>query len=355
MTFSIIIPVYNVAPYLHECLDSVCAAVEKVERLNGFKVEKSDGGVEVICVDDGSTDESGAILDEYAARFNPSTLKPFDFETLKPFSLSTFRVIHRQNAGVGAARNRGLELASGEWIGFVDGDDIVRADWLELCRRKASEFPDVDMVRYGVIAFDDGESCRWPADAGQDGRRVLDLRRRFSEEAWTGDFFGRLYRRSKVADVRFPTYPIGEDCAWKVDAILRMDSLVDVGACLYGYRQRASSAVHTDRIPEWVRESLEWRVHVLQALSDAGKDIDPVFERHFFVSLLSWCERNCFCGKSNGWDAWSHLCDTMEALSRIRKIPWWFRTAARSLSLTRSRLVGKLLVLPYKIRRSMAA
>ena len=344
MTFSIIIPVYNVAPYLRECLDSVCVAVERVG--NGERGTGNRCGVEIICVDDGSTDGSGEILDEYARCQSSNQTIP---------NQTILKVIHQQNAGAGAARNRGLELASGEWLGFVDGDDVVRADWLELCRRKVSEFPDVDMVRYGVITFDDGESCRWPADAGRNGKRVLDLRRRFSEEAWNGDFFGRIYRRSKVADVRFPTYPIGEDCAWKVDAILRMDSLVDIGADLYGYRQRASSAIHTDRIPEWVRESLEWRVHVLQALSDAGKDTDPVFERHFFVSILSWCERNCFCGKSNGWDAWSHLCDAMGFVSRIRKIPWWFRTAARSISMTRSRLVGKLLVLPYKIRRSMTA
>lgn len=97
--FSIIIPVYNVAPYLRECLDSVLA--------------QTFTDWEAICVDDGSTDGSGAILDEYAAR-DPR-----------------FRVIHQTNAGVSAARNRALDVAKGEWVWFVDSDDSIKPHALE--------------------------------------------------------------------------------------------------------------------------------------------------------------------------------------------------------------------------------
>ena len=96
--FSIIIPVYNVEPYLRECLDSVLG--------------QTFTDWEAICVDDGSTDNSGAILDEYAAKDN------------------RFKVIHQQNAGVSAARNRGLEDAKGLWISFIDSDDYVTDDYL---------------------------------------------------------------------------------------------------------------------------------------------------------------------------------------------------------------------------------
>lgn len=96
--FSIIIPVYNVAPYLRECLDSVLA--------------QTFTDWEAICVDDGSTDESGAILDEYAAKD------------------SRFRVFHQANVGVSCTRQAGLNLAHGQYIVWVDPDDFVGIDFL---------------------------------------------------------------------------------------------------------------------------------------------------------------------------------------------------------------------------------
>lgn len=97
-TFSIIIPVYNVAPYLRECLDSVLA--------------QTFTDWECICVDDGSTDGSGAILDEYADKD------------------ARFKVLHQQNAGPSVARNLGIENAKGEWLSFVDADDFIPSDYL---------------------------------------------------------------------------------------------------------------------------------------------------------------------------------------------------------------------------------
>ena len=93
LKFSIIIPVYNSAPYLRECLNSVLA--------------QTFTDWEAICVDDGSTDGSGVILDEYAAKDK------------------RFRVIHQKNAGVSAARNAALDVTQGEWIWFVDSDDYI--------------------------------------------------------------------------------------------------------------------------------------------------------------------------------------------------------------------------------------
>lgn len=101
--FSIIIPVYNVAPYIRECLDSVLA--------------QTYTDWEAICVDDGSTDGSGVILDEYAKR---------DLR---------FRIIHQTNAGVGAARNSAIEVAQGEYLLYLDGDDKLELDGLQSISR----------------------------------------------------------------------------------------------------------------------------------------------------------------------------------------------------------------------------
>ena len=93
---SVIIPVYNGEKFLRDCLDSVLNQTYK--------------NLQIILVDDGSTDSSGQICDEYAARD------------------SRIQVMHCENAGQAEARNRGIKAATGEWIGFVDDDDIIEPD-----------------------------------------------------------------------------------------------------------------------------------------------------------------------------------------------------------------------------------
>ena len=96
---SVIVPVYNVEPYIRRCLDSL--------------VNQTYHDMEIIVIDDGSPDNCGVICDEYAAKY------------------PQLRVIHQENAGVGAARNTGLDEATGKWITFVDSDDWVETDYCE--------------------------------------------------------------------------------------------------------------------------------------------------------------------------------------------------------------------------------
>ena len=93
---SVIVPVYNIREYLPQCLDSILA--------------QSYSCIEVVCVDDGSSDGSGTVLDDYSLRDD------------------RVRVIHKGNGGVTSARLRGVAEAKGEWIGFVDGDDFIEPD-----------------------------------------------------------------------------------------------------------------------------------------------------------------------------------------------------------------------------------
>lgn len=114
--FSIIIPVYNVAPYLRKCLDSV--------------IGQAFTDWEAICVDDGSTDESGRIINGYAQKDQ------------------RIKVIHQKNAGLSAARNSGMEAATGEWVCFLDGDDTLSSNWLSSYLRGTAT--DVDVIYGGV-------------------------------------------------------------------------------------------------------------------------------------------------------------------------------------------------------------
>ena len=144
MTFSIVIPVYNVAPYLRESLDSVLA--------------QTFTDWEAICVDDGSTDASGAILDAYAAKD------------------ARFKVIHQSNGGVSAARNVALEKVQGDWVGFADPDDVLHRDWLSNFKQLIDSH-DVDIVR-GAYTLWDGSRPLPEVDGCGGGHPPLVGRRR---------------------------------------------------------------------------------------------------------------------------------------------------------------------------------
>lgn len=120
---SIIIPVYNTEKYISRCVNSVIAQTFR--------------DIEIILIDDGSIDNSGRICDEFAVRD------------------ARVHVIHQQNAGVSAARNAGIDAATGEWIGFVDSDDWIDANTYEVAYKVACE-QNADMVVWGCT-LNDGE------------------------------------------------------------------------------------------------------------------------------------------------------------------------------------------------------
>lgn len=128
---SIIVPVYNVEPYLRKCVDSLIA--------------QDYEDYEIILVDDGSTDESGAICDEYAASsLSAAGMSPFS--EAEP-SIIPIRVIHQQNSGLSAARNAGIKCANGEYLCFVDSDDYWEPDVLGGLMEQV-EREELDVLRF---------------------------------------------------------------------------------------------------------------------------------------------------------------------------------------------------------------
>lgn len=129
MFFSIIVPVYNIASYLDECLDSILQ--------QGFK------DYELILIDDGSTDESGKIIDEYKLKY-PNIIK----------------VIHQTNSGLSFSRNKGIEEAQGEYIIFIDGDDYISEDCLTSFYTKLNERK-VDVLITKITEFFPDEAIKY--------------------------------------------------------------------------------------------------------------------------------------------------------------------------------------------------
>ena len=126
---SVVVPVYNVEPFLPECVESILAQTWQ--------------NYEVILVDDGSTDSSGKMCDDYARKN------------------TRVRVIHKKNGGLSSARNAGIDIALGNYIAFVDSDDAVHPDYLKVLVEIA-EGLDADLV---ACDFNKGEVCKWTEES----------------------------------------------------------------------------------------------------------------------------------------------------------------------------------------------
>ena len=188
---SVIVPVYNVEPWLERCLDSLAGQTMKE--------------IEVICIDDGSSDKSGEILDEYAKRD------------------TRFRVYHQENSGVSTTRNRGVELAGGEYIKFVDSDDTIAPTTLEKCYKLAKD-ENADIVRHNSI------------DKVCDGPQF--------ELIWPTTVWGGLYRTQffKENNIKFdPKATYGEDQAVNLICNSRANKIVYFSEKLYTYVDNPNS------------------------------------------------------------------------------------------------------------------
>lgn len=236
---SIIVPVYNVEKYLRECLDSI----SQLKTVTW----------EAILVDDGSTDTSGKICDEYSKQD------------------SRFRVVHQKNAGVSAARNAGLDAAKGEWIWFVDSDDSINPDF-EISNPEVLN--DADYVLFDMRKFHDGEELN--SLEHQKGKvKFADLSKNDFLRKYQCNHHQRLfYKKTWVMIEHHQRLAfslgtrVGEDLEFQYKYLTRCQRPARLDAVLYNYRLREGSATQDD---SYRRKNLE--------------DLPQVIKR-----LLKWCK-----------------------------------------------------------------
>lgn len=213
---SIIVPVYNVEAYLPECLS--CLRTQTYRNL------------EIILVDDASDDGSGQLCDSYAAED------------------SRVKVIHQQHAGLSVARNRGIAAATGEYLCFVDSDDVVAPDYAEyLFSLLQNADADLSMARYTeftdiapVLQVGTDSVAVHTYTGRQAIRLLLGKDHIVSTVVW-----GKLYRRSLFNGVTFPEGQKHEDEAVSYRLYWNASRVVFSDRPLYGYRQRAGSIMAT--------------------------------------------------------------------------------------------------------------
>ena len=339
MTFSIIIPVYNVVPYLRECLSSVVKAAEK---LNGFKVEERS--VEIVCVDDGSTDGSGAILDEYASRFNSSTLKPCNF-----------KVIHQPNRGVSVARNAALDVATGEWVLFVDADDVISPRTLEGCRQAIETVADVELVHFHQTQFPQDGHPAGLAEPLPSKVSAVDMTKRLDPVIVDSCCYQFAYRRDCLNGIRFEVgRRIGEDLVFIADFLKRCNRVVETGAVFYGYRLRMGSAFHSQKSELALREGISSLVLRFERLLADPRAVDRACVKRRAIGITEFFARDFFSlprqERTGLLAAWCQEVERLEAFAF--RIPCWSRWVMWLLCRVRAPvLLWLLCFLPDFIKR----
>lgn len=211
---SVIIPVYKVEKELRRCIDSV--------------LRQSYQNIEIILVDDGSPDGCPRICEEYKEKDD------------------RIKVIHKKNGGLSDARNAGLDIAKGEYIAFVDSDDWVEKDFIEILYNNAQkENADISIIGYTLV-WDNGRIKRFSKD---EDYSVLNkeeaIRELLKQNKFECMVCQKMYRAFIFESVRFPTGKLYEDVAVSLPTFLKAEKVVVCGKSKYNYYQRNSSIVNS--------------------------------------------------------------------------------------------------------------
>lgn len=227
MKVSIIIPCYNAGRYLGECLESILA--------------QDEPDFEAIIIDDGSLDNTLHVAQEYAEQDE------------------RIRVYHQENRGVSAARNLGLSFAHGDWVTFVDGDDLVSADMLSVMLSAADE--NTDMVVCAHETFGEAQELFWPQtrwyEREGEKRREAAVLRLIEGDSILNIMCNKLHRRERIEreGLRLTEgVAIAEDALFNLEAVLCGKGITYVNKVTYRYRIHSQSATQT-------REKSEFDVH----------------------------------------------------------------------------------------------
>lgn len=251
--FSILIPVCQVEEYVDECIDSVCS--------------QQDGGWEIVCVNDGSKDGSGEIVNQ-KVRFD-----------------RRIRVIHQRNRGVSVARNRGLEYIRGEYFLFLDGDDILLAGALRAIREILQRHPS-DLYLFPF--FLEQEVFKWEdAILGGEHTSVVSTNKEklgliCENKEVQGHVCGRIYRSRVFQSFRFPVgISLMEDQWFWMNALLQTKRVVINTLHYYGYRCRNSSVTRRQTMSQWMSVIEVWleTVRIIQKLGGVKVDFRLFWKR----------------------------------------------------------------------------
>ncbi len=250
---SIIIPVYQVEDYLEACINSVLAQ------------ECED--IEIILVDDGSKDRSGEICDRYAEQ---------DYR---------ITVIHQQNKGLSAARNKGLDICRGWYITFVDSDDELQAATLSQNLKVLMDDPTIDLLEYPVHIYKGAKDTRiWKEDRYSLKNNIAE--EWFRDKGYDHSFaWNKIFKRNIWDGLRFPEGKIFEDIYIIAPIIHKVKHYVVSDLGMYYYNAREGS-ISRSRTPEQYRQILDAQYYLWKSFKD--KEALKGESTSYMLGLLDW-------------------------------------------------------------------
>lgn len=209
---SIIVPVYNVEKYLRKCIDSL--------------INQTLNDIEIICINDGSTDKSLKILKEYKNKD------------------SRIILLNQENLGQSVARNRGIEIAKGEYLGFVDPDDWIDLDYYEKLYNAAST-NDTDIAVGGIIRVTGIKKKKFLNFEKETLTDNTKLKFELCDVPEKSYIWNKIYKTQKLKEInlKFEEGRIFEDCIFTPQALFFLGKMVTVPNTYYYYLRRGNSTV----------------------------------------------------------------------------------------------------------------
>ena len=280
---SVIVPVYKVEPYLNKCVDSI--------------LNQTYRNLEVILVDDGSPDHCGAICDAYALQDR------------------RVHVIHKENGGLSSARNAGMAAASGEYLSFVDSDDVLPARALEvLLETLIAE--QAQLAIGGHIRFSDVLPVEETTEASIRSMTRIEAMKDLFENGCAS--WARLYERKIHCDVMFPDGEINEDEAIVLQLLEKCNKIAKTKAVVYYYRCRPESittvSFNTPKLA-WIRHCWD----NLRYVENNYPELVPYAAARYHGSLI-WALREMSILGQGMEHAWRELRRELRSnISQIRR------------------------------------
>ena len=242
MTVSVVVPVYNAEGVVSRCVDSILA--------------QSYTDFEVLLVNDGSTDNSGAICDNYAQQDG------------------RVKVIHQENSGVSAARNAGLKAAQGEWVTFVDSDDMVLDCFLEALVIAVNRDERIDLAYCGYAIIDGSTSIKTYRSATYIGKEQLHDVLSSTKLLYRCSPWAKFFRRSIISDngLQFDTnLTISEDRLFLYQYLIHIRGVAVTSTVGYLYGSFSPTSLKHKRVPT------EMHAYRQQTITAAAHDVVNTF------------------------------------------------------------------------------